>query len=213
MKKCEFTLKIGEDSFPITTNFEDVDWQVLLDYVSYALDLNELSMVRSGAYANLSINYKEGQPLTFESQIPPGEQLFALMHRLRPFILQKESTYFDKVTNILTKEIDNGEFRELIKRLRSTFSARRFYDPIKLTVNDGFVITSEKALQTWLNGFEYHRAKDAREAMEQVFAVFPEDASRAIFVMLLIEKVKAIRALAPLVMVVTHQKSQFTITV
>lgn len=185
MYRCEVSLIIDEVSVPIKVDFEDKDWQVLLDFVEYAVDLDDLAIVKNGGSAELGIKYEHDQPPTFKTTLPPDEQLFALMHRLRPFILEKESTYFNTVASILTRQIDNSHFREVIKALRSIFLATRYQNLFKITVNETFVVNTEKALQTWLNGFEFHRVKEKSEVMEQVFVMFPENASKAIFVMLL----------------------------
>lgn len=212
MKKCQVTLLINEDSVPIIADFEDKDWQILLDFVNYATDLDGLTLVKQGSIVKLGISHESGQSVTFKTELPPDEQIIALMHRLRPFILENEPTNFNRVANILTRKIDNSQFRELIKRLRSTFLATKYRNMFQITVNDTMIVNTEQALQTWLNAFEFHRDQDKRKSMEKVFVMFPENASKAIFVMLLIDKLFVIRTLAPFVMVITNQKDQFTIS-
>jgi len=205
-------MEIGAETIPISASFENDEWRVLLDFAEYATDLNKLDLVRLGGPAELQITYRSGEPMLFRTTLPPDDQLFALMHRLRPLILEKEATYFNRIANTLARRIDNDQFREQMQRLRSTFSLTKHQSMFQIIVNGDFVINSEKALQTWLNGFEFHRFRDKRDTMEEVFVMFPENASKTMFVMLLIDKLRAIQALAGYVMVITNQRERFSIT-
>lgn len=213
MNKFEITIIIDNVSVPLAGEFEDSEWAVLLNFVDYTLELDKIQMISLGSKVKLTVSQSEDKPPVFTTELPSDDQLFALMHRIRPFILQREETYFNTVANIMNRRISHDQFREMIKRLKATFQAIKYQSMFQIKVNDGFLINSEEALQIWLNAFEYHRFQEKREIMEEVFKSFPENASRALFIMMLIEKVRAIRSLAAIVMVITKKQPQFTITV
>jgi hypothetical protein len=51
----------------------------------------------------------------------------------------------------------------------------------------------------WLNAFEYHRDQDKRARLDWLLKRIPTDVSRAIFLMLLIDKAKAVLRISDIV--------------
>ena len=47
-----------------------------------------------------------GNNANFEINLPNSDQISVLLHRIRPFILEKEVTFFNKIKNILYKVLD-----------------------------------------------------------------------------------------------------------
>jgi hypothetical protein len=83
---------------------------------------------------------------------------------------------------------------------------------IKISSND-VVINSEKVLLDWLNAEEYHRDKDKKEFLEELYKSFPEEASKTIFLNLLRDKTQAIYNLAGLCRVVIGKNHNFNLRV
>ena len=75
------------------------------------------------------------------------------------------------------------------------------------------LLNSEKVLQAYLNGFEYHRDKDKQAFLKELHQLIPLDASKVLFVGLLLDKASAILSLADLVAGVTGKQKEITFTI
>ena len=67
-----------------------------------------------------------------------------------------------------------------------------------ITSND-MVINSEKTMMDWLNAYEYHRDQDKKIKLKPIFEMFSHDGARAIFVMFIVDKIKAIQGISDLI--------------
>ncbi len=131
----------------------------------------------------------------------------AFLHRFRPLGLQSESTNFNRICSLLTKEIADPYFRSMIDLQRDIFSGKVLQTQFRIW-SDDTVLNSEKVLYDWLNAYEYHRDKEKREFIESLHTMIPLDASKVLFIALLTEKTKAINNVAALVAVIVgKQKS------
>ena len=54
------------------------------------------------------------------------------------------------------------------------------------------MVNSQVVLTKWLNSHEYHRDEDKLELIEEIHKVFPENALKFVFIMLLSNKALAI---------------------
>jgi len=68
------------------------------------------------------------------------------------------------------------------------------------------VLNSERVLYDWLNSFEYHRDKEKKKFIESLHAMFPLNATKALFIGLLSDKTQAIYSVARLIRVVVGKQ-------
>ena len=64
------------------------------------------------------------------------------------------------------------------------------------------IINSEKALFVWLNAYEYHRDQNKKREIDRYHQLLPLDHSKAFFLMLLSDKIRAIAAIARFVNII-----------
>ncbi len=74
--------------------FSDSEWDQLHEFLGHVADLQATQFVAKGANVHLQFEYKVGQEPSWSAQMPPEDELFAFLHRLRPLILQGEPASF-----------------------------------------------------------------------------------------------------------------------
>jgi hypothetical protein len=201
-----FSEPAGEEKISGTLTAEE--HQAVLDFMQYADELAKTPFLRSSNRGSAKISHARDEPVKFDVTLPDWTEVVAFIHLLRPFILQKESTNFYKVANIVGKHTKNSQvIRSMLAASRDIFSTRRDQDTIQIRSNES-LLNSEETLQAYLNGFEYHRDKDKQAFIEGLHQMLPLDFSKVIFVGLLLEKARAIFDLADLIAVITGKQKE-----
>jgi hypothetical protein len=114
------------------------------------------------------------------------------------FILSDQNASYNKITGIISRKFNNSSIRSIIKKHRKIYDGLNFQGTMQLKIN-GKIINSEEVLFIWLNSFEYHDDKNKKAEIEKLHQLLPLDVSKALFLMLLSEKIKAIAGIADLV--------------
>lgn len=206
----DLTLTINDTGETVSQkgSFEADDWNTLNEYLEYADDLLKTKFVQDGMPAALNIKWNQDSGMVVSTKLPNWDEVSAFLHKLRPFILEKESTYFYKICNILTRELTHPYFRNIVDQQRDFFSGKRVQSIYKISSNDT-VLNSEKVLYDWLNSYEYHRDKEKRKFIDSLHEMFPLDGSKVLFLSLLTDKTKAINNIAVLVRLVVGKQTSF----
>jgi hypothetical protein len=146
-------------------SFTPDDWRTLEKFADYAADLSRTALVSTGSGLSFSLT-SDDDGVRFESKaMPDSDQVSALLHRMRPFVLKKEpTTYLPRVRNILARQLDHPAFHSYLARQKEIFEGRR--QQAMLLVSQGQVINSTETLEQWLNAYEYHRDDDKRGTFE-----------------------------------------------
>jgi hypothetical protein len=132
--------------------------------------------------------------------LPPKAEIQALLHVMRPFVLQSEPTAFNKIVNMLKRRIPDDRVRASFDRQKAIFSGEEFQQQMKMTAFTGpgtqAVLNSEATFQLWLNAYEYHRDEDKKAAMEELHALLPFEWLRAMFVSMMMDRALAVLNIA-----------------
>lgn len=207
--KSRLTLKVDQISEELTVEADipDDEWRVLEDFVSSAHELLETKFVASGMQSSLKIKKEmNSDDIKVEASLPLWDDVMVFLHRLRPIYLERESTSFFRVANILGRRFEHPRIRGMLKGYRDLYSGKILRSSFEISSND-VVVNSDEVLSRWLNSYEYHRDPDKRVFIERLHEVFPVDASKVLFIALLVEKVKAIASLSSLASVVIGKSS------
>ena len=189
---------------------EDYEVELLESYLQYADELLQIKTAREGVPCSFEIKIRDGQVAAITSEVPTDEEIASLLHRLRPFILAEEPTSYLKVSALLGRRFEYGHFREILKEQRQLFDGRNNQELFQVT-SKGAVINSERTLQDWLNGYEYHRDPGRRQRIESLHNLVSIEQSKAIFVGLLSDKVQAIFQLAAVIAVILGRESTIAV--
>jgi hypothetical protein len=150
----------------------------------------------------IRIKFDVASGVEFVGTLPDNDVISALLHRVRPFVLAREPMSFLRIRNFLAKRIDNPQMRGILDGQRDLFTGKDFQEQIEIVTTTPVlkdVLNSDESFHAWLNAFEYHRDAAKRATIEQLSGVLGFEAARAIFVSMLLDKVKAIMNLAAII--------------
>lgn len=182
----------------LPVEISDDDWGRLRSYLE---DFDLLAATRMGGHCQIKVRFTFDAQAgwSYDADLPPEDDIAAFLHRLRPFLLNDEQSNFNRVCNILGRAIRHRGITALLRKQRAEFSGEAFRSQMQLQSN-GTVVNTESVLQKWLNGYEYHRDPTLREELRQIHT--PDlalDATRPLFVSMMIDKAKAIAEVAQVV--------------
>ena len=182
----------------IEASFNEDEIKLLEGYLQQVEDLRKTKLVKYGFQPSLNMKWDKESGFSIETNLPQEDDLLALLHRLRPFILKKEFASFETITGLLGKKFNHDEFSPFLKRYRLLYQGKHIESLMTITTGD-VVVNSEKTMMDWLNSYEYHRDQDKKEKLAPIFNLLSHDGARAIFVMFIVDKIKAIISIADLI--------------
>ncbi len=190
----------GNNEEIVELEFTDDEWETLQDYAKYAAKLEKNSLVQEGIPSSLNVSWTEGEGLKVETKLPSDDQIDALLMKLRPFLLVKDTpTNFNRVRAIVRKAADNKRVRDHLDTLQYLYSGERqqslFVAGAYSKEQDPRIINSEEMLQIWLNGERFHQEKEKEKILNAMHGIMPPESSIALFLFLITDKVAAILAL------------------
>jgi hypothetical protein len=197
-----FCFKISEHSTGTTSEIpveipED-EWQMLMDFAEGSKSLADTEFVRKGMPIHYEIDSVGTLVARNSSPLPLPSVMHEFLHAMRPFILSGEPWCYERVTGILRRRLDHPLWRNLIKGYVRSFRADDSQKSFTVRAG-GFVLNSEKALDLWLNGYEYHRDADKRAQLEATKTSVSWELSQALFLDILAAQAEAIFELADIV--------------
>jgi hypothetical protein len=178
-------------------SFEDAEWTLLTRFRQFSAEVAETPIMLEGrrVSTSLSFDFTTGAE-SHAVVVPPKPEIQALLHVMRPFVLQHEPTAFNRIVNILEKCIPDPRMRAVLERQKELFSGKNFQQQVKMTASSApgteAVLNSEETFQLWLNTHEYHRDEDKQAAMEELQALLPFDWLRAMFISMLFDRALAV---------------------
>jgi len=185
-----FLSEAGGPKAAVHIEFPDDAWAQLMEFVRLSTILLESKVIREGLKHNVTLRWHHKTGMICEGEMLADDDLGLLLHRLRPFILQKESTYLPKMLKLLARYIENDGIRTHIREWLDEFTGKGFQE--QLTIAGSQVLNSDAMVNNWLNGFEFHHADDAQAAFEEFRNVFPEAWQRGIIISMLVDKVRSV---------------------
>src|SRR5262245_6501524 len=105
----ELTLQLQEiDGIPFSdalrVAFDDAEWNQLTRFAEFAAEVAETPVLHHGRGVSLSMNvdFAKGEQ-SWAVTMPGKVEIQALLHVMRPFVLQDEPTAFNKIVKILAR--------------------------------------------------------------------------------------------------------------
>lgn len=181
----------------------DEEWSILLAFLAESERLTGTKMLREGFKVNVTF-VMDRTSFRVTSTLPPRDDLDAFLHRMRPFVLQKERLFYNTIHGLLWRRITFDPFHALLEQQHRLFSGKDFRDQLEMAIVQGVVdavqkkvVNDEATLDQWLNVHEYHRDEGAKRAqLERISTIVPVKDLEGIFVSMMVDKSKAICALA-----------------
>lgn len=201
----QITKNESDEKVVLNVSFDDNEADTLSEFVKYAEDLLRIDVVRNGAPGKFNLKWDKEKGMTFSYDVPEENLVLPLLHRIRPFVLKKESTYVPKIVNLLSREFDDNDARKYLKYQKDRYLGKIFQKQIVITSNN-VILNSEEVLLKWLNAHEYHRNRNLAEELEGLHKIMPLETSRAFFIMLIFEMVESIFNLASFIKSIIDDK-------
>ncbi|MCT7466558.1 hypothetical protein N5T78_08210 [Aliarcobacter cryaerophilus] len=126
----------------------------------------------------------------FEINLPNSDQISVLLHRIRPFILEKEATFFNKIKNILYKILDK-ESQDELKSISKRFEHKNNLPDIEFFEGCQNIKTDTN-FYNWVNAEEYHSDKKKKEEVELLRKSLPNNLFYHQMIEIYIDKYNAI---------------------
>ncbi|MEX2285542.1 MAG: hypothetical protein WD648_00555 [Planctomycetaceae bacterium] len=181
----------------IDATFEDEEWKRFIEYGEECQRLND-SGVFDNFRAPIVLSGKQGQVVESKCQVPSDDAIAIILHRLRPFILQKkEPLSFYPMCNTLKQRIRHPVLHSLVEYFHDIFSGKDFRAYVTIT-HGSEVLNSDNRLMEWLNAHEYHRNQATKAAIAALFAELPTNLAKSVFCQMLMDKANAILAIGQL---------------
>jgi hypothetical protein len=184
------------ESERLSGEFDDGEWTQITRFLDRSWRLARCGIVQTQYDLKFGMSAKLGEPTAFTATLPPERDIAEFLHTMRPFVLEREPTSFLKVRNILTRRLTIGSVRTHLDGLRDRYLGKHI--PFAIQAND-LTLTSEDAVDKWLNAFEYHQDSDKQEELETMFRLFPEHNIRALFIYFMLQRASAIGKLGALI--------------
>ncbi len=189
--KVSFKLRDPEKHEEAVFSIDEANESALRKYLAEALRL-EAALLRQGGFgASYNVSWSVGEQLCITGTEPTSDQRAAVLHHLRPFLLEDEPYSFKRVRGILARSSSSLVLTEWLQQVKQRYAGNLLQSQVKIEVG-ALLLNSETVLNKWLNAYEYHR--DDNKAIELVkqHDPIPVDSSRPIFAMMLQEKATAV---------------------
>jgi len=212
-QKYELSLINDEtgETVSISGEFSDEEVKVLEAFVREADEVWNTDFIQTGEKGQLNIQWDRETGTKVSTVLPEWNQVIVFLYKFRPILLQNEKTNFYKIHNLLAKKLDHPHFRNSLGVQHELYSGKTAQAEFQIKSNE-VLLNSEKVLFDWLNSHEYHRDEDKREFIESLHQMIPLDASKVIFLKLLLHKAIAARNVVDLIKVVLGKQKETSVT-
>lgn len=171
----ETTLVASDDSHrePVSFTIPDEEWEHLIQFRRHIDGLRATSFVREGRGGGIGFKWKIGEGLQVSAKLVDEEPVWAMLLKLRPFVLQNERSFLPSTLKALKKRLAHVAFHRHLDRLRDAFTLKLMEKRISLQ-GPGRPPLSYQVVMDWLNSHQYHYDADKRVAVVRDLGLFAE---------------------------------------
>ncbi len=208
--KLDFTIDQTCESTSVSGEFSDDEVKLLERFVTYAEEVWKTDFIQSKQRGQTKISYRPEFGLTTETVLPDWGQVIVFLHKFRPILLESENTSFKNIQSLLGRHFDHEILRNSFKLQRDLYSGKNYQSYIQIRSNE-VLLNSERTLFDWLNSHEFHRDEQKVEFIENLHQLIPLEASKVIFLGLLIDKATASLNLAMLIRLALGKQKELVV--
>lgn len=215
------TLQVEGAETVVPLSFSAAEFEVLDLFVEQCDSLARSEWVKRGVQVTLSLR-STGGVLASQWEVPSEEMTAAVLHRMRPFLLEKERATFLKIAALVKRRIPDPQIRHFLKLLKRRYLGKEFQSTVSIQATGATAAEPDKPITAtlnsfevfleWLNAYEYHRDPDKRQRLEGLTRMLSHEAARAIFLHMLADAISAVFGLGNLVAMLTGAEQKLTLT-
>ena len=185
---------------------------LLADYSKRADDLDRTDFLKHYKKLNVTLHTAVGKEPWVTGDIPSDQTLWMTFHKLRPFQLKNETTYFPKICNSLSRHFSHPSLSLLFKHWKQRFLGEWFSKSFPIVAVDN-ILNSESYFDKYVNSTEYHFDPDKGKTVKEAAQFLPLESQKALIVVLLHGKLSAITTVKSFIKLINKGMSGTTITV
>lgn len=171
--------------------FDDSEIDLLRRYAEFVDRVRETKLLQRGMPAIKNIKWTADEGMKWTCSPYENGELHELLHVLRPLILSREVTSFERVTGMLGKKFDSEKFRGHLKLQRTIFEDGELKLYMQISLNDQPLLDGA-TLKLWLNGEQYHTDEEKAAMWKEIEKNLTVENTRALVITQLQAKVKAL---------------------
>jgi hypothetical protein len=193
MTEVRLGLKTGSGDLieTVSATFEASEIDVLRRYVEFVDRVRETTLLRRGMPAISNMSWKPEEGMKWACPSYENSELHELLHVLRPLILSKEATSFERIAGMLGKKFASDNFRGHLKLQRTIFEDGELKLYMQISLNDQPLL-ADSTLKLWLNGEQYHTDEEKAVTWKEIEDALTIENTRALVITQLQAKVKAL---------------------
>lgn len=204
-------LETGESQI-IELDITESDKEILIAFIENVERVRRSRIIKEGLNSSLKINYNESKGFSISTSVPHDDDLHAVLHKLRPLILNDEKASFNRVCATINRVASSSYTNMILKKARKQYQGELLSSQFKIISNDTNLI-SEKTFMNWLNAHEYHQDQAKKIKLEKITKGIGLDAARSIFISILIEKIKAAILLSEFASLIVGQSDSISVKI
>ncbi|MBD8270238.1 hypothetical protein [Pseudomonas fluorescens] len=192
----ETTLVATNDTHSEAVSFDipDGDWSLLVAFRKHSEVLRSTRFVQEGRGGSITFKWKAGEPIRMGSNLIEEEPIWAMLLKLRPFVLQKEQCYLPSVLKILKRHLSHPAIHRHLDQLRDAFMLKSMNQRIQMS-GPGRPPLSQAVIMDWLNSYHYHHDDAKAESVVRDLGPFAEQQDGlGIATFVLVDMVQAVLA-------------------
>jgi len=167
----DFVVKDSNQRQPFTCEIQTEEWDILIQFHQNAELLRNTKFVQNKRGGQIGIECQANGKIKSKEFNLEMDEVWSMLLKLRPFVLQKEKCYFHKIKNLLKRRLEQPAFRKHLELINDLFLLKRMRKKINLKCG-GVEILSTDTVMDWLNSFEYHQDLSKRQKVENHLGIF-----------------------------------------
>ena len=140
------------------------DWTLMEEFWRRSETLRSTSFVQEQRGGSFSIKWSRNQPPRLGSDRLDEESIWAMLHKLRPFVLKKERGHLPAVLNVLKRNLSHRALHRHLNQLRDAYMLKSLDARISIRGPDRPPL-SHQVVMDWLNSFQYHHDEDKTQVV------------------------------------------------
>jgi hypothetical protein len=154
----------GSRKEPVSFSIPDEEWQQFLRFLNYSDALRSTRFVREGQGGHIGFRWESGSPVRVHQKEIDEEPVWAMLLKLRPFVLQNEPSYVPSTINGLKRHIRHKAFQRHLNELRDGFLLNTLRGKLQVKGPARSPLSYEVVMD-WLNSYQYHLDDSKRKAV------------------------------------------------
>ncbi len=176
----------------VSLDLPDEDWALLAQFRQNADVLRSTRFVREQRGGSIGLKWTRGGGVQVGGKHIDEEPVWAMLLKLRPFVLQNERCYLPSVLKMLKRHLRHSAFHRHLDELRDGFLLKRMNARIRLW-GPGRSPLSQEVVMDWLNSYHYHHDEKKVEAVRRDLGPFAnEQDGMGIAIFALVDMVQAV---------------------